>query len=99
MSTWRGYWRPTTRRWRLRRGRASDAAGLPAIQVSPPQGKLLNLLARSIEAKTILEKPAYGERLLCCTFCHRQEGRRWPGEAARITQRGIRLAAALRAGR
>ncbi len=34
---------------------ASDAAGLPAIQVSPPQGKLLNLLARSIEAKTILE--------------------------------------------
>jgi predicted O-methyltransferase YrrM len=34
---------------------ASDAAGLPAIQVSPPQGKLLNLLARSIGAKTILE--------------------------------------------
>jgi len=34
---------------------ASDAAGLPAIQVSPPQGKLLYLLARSIGAKTILE--------------------------------------------
>jgi len=34
---------------------ASDAAGLPAIQVSPPQGKLLNLLARSIGAKTLLE--------------------------------------------
>jgi predicted O-methyltransferase YrrM len=34
---------------------ASDAASLPAIQVSPPQGKLLCLLARSIGAKTILE--------------------------------------------
>lgn len=34
---------------------ASEAAGLPAIQVSPPQGKLLNLLARSIGAKAILE--------------------------------------------
>lgn len=28
---------------------------MPAIQVSPPQGKLLSLLARSIGAKTILE--------------------------------------------
>jgi predicted O-methyltransferase YrrM len=35
--------------------RASDAAGLPAIQVSPPQGKLLHLLAKTIDAKTILE--------------------------------------------
>jgi predicted O-methyltransferase YrrM len=34
---------------------ASEEAGLPAIQVSPPQGKLLYLLARSIGAKTILE--------------------------------------------
>lgn len=34
---------------------ASEAAGLPAIQVSPPQGKLLNLLARSLGAKSILE--------------------------------------------
>jgi predicted O-methyltransferase YrrM len=34
---------------------ASEAAGLPAIQVSPPQGKLLWLLTRSIRAKTILE--------------------------------------------
>jgi predicted O-methyltransferase YrrM len=34
---------------------ASDAAGLPAIQVSPPQGKLLALLARSIGARTALE--------------------------------------------
>lgn len=34
---------------------ASEEAGLPPIQVSPPQGKLLNLLARSIRAKAILE--------------------------------------------
>jgi len=34
---------------------ASEAAGIPAIQVSPPQGKLLNILARTIGAKTILE--------------------------------------------
>jgi predicted O-methyltransferase YrrM len=33
----------------------SEAAGLPAIQVSPPQGKLLNMLAGSLEAKAILE--------------------------------------------
>lgn len=35
--------------------RASEEAGLPAIQVSPPQGKLLQLLALSIGAKSILE--------------------------------------------
>jgi len=34
---------------------AGSAAGLPAIQVSPPQGKLLQLLARSIGASAILE--------------------------------------------
>ena len=34
---------------------ASAAAGLPTIQVSAAQGKLLALLARSIGAKTILE--------------------------------------------
>jgi predicted O-methyltransferase YrrM len=34
---------------------ASEAAGLPAIQVSPPQGKLLHLLARAIGARRILE--------------------------------------------
>jgi len=34
---------------------AALAAELPAIQVSPPQGKLLNLLARTIGARTILE--------------------------------------------
>jgi predicted O-methyltransferase YrrM len=35
--------------------RASEEAGLPAIQVTPAQGKLLQLLARSIGASTILE--------------------------------------------
>jgi predicted O-methyltransferase YrrM len=34
---------------------ASDAAGLPAIQVSPSMGKLLQLLAQSIGARRILE--------------------------------------------
>jgi predicted O-methyltransferase YrrM len=35
--------------------RASEEAGLPSIQVSPPQGKLLHLLARTIGAKSVLE--------------------------------------------
>jgi predicted O-methyltransferase YrrM len=35
--------------------RASDEAGLPSIQVSPPQGKLLHLLAKATGAKQILE--------------------------------------------
>ncbi|HEU4737019.1 MAG TPA: O-methyltransferase [Solirubrobacterales bacterium] len=35
--------------------RAGEAAGLPQIQVSPPQGKLLYLLAKTIEAQSILE--------------------------------------------
>ena len=34
---------------------ANRAAGLPAIDVSPPQGKLLNLLARAIGARRVLE--------------------------------------------
>src|SRR5262249_36780549 len=34
---------------------AAEEAGLPSIQVSPPQGKMLQLLARTIGAKTILE--------------------------------------------
>jgi predicted O-methyltransferase YrrM len=34
---------------------AGEAAGLPQIQVSPPQGKLLHLLAKTIGAKSILE--------------------------------------------
>ncbi|MGA8604444.1 MAG: O-methyltransferase [Thermoplasmata archaeon] len=35
--------------------RSSDAAGLPDIQVSPTQGKLLHLLAKSVRARRILE--------------------------------------------
>src|ERR1700728_2946405 len=34
---------------------ASRAAGLPAINVAPNQGKLLNLLVRSLGATSILE--------------------------------------------
>jgi predicted O-methyltransferase YrrM len=34
---------------------ASAAAGLPDIQVSPPQGRLLYLLARSVGARAVLE--------------------------------------------
>jgi predicted O-methyltransferase YrrM len=34
---------------------AAEAAGLPAIQVSPPQGKLLQLLVRLLGARRILE--------------------------------------------
>ncbi|MGH3842498.1 MAG: O-methyltransferase, partial [Pseudonocardiaceae bacterium] len=34
---------------------ASDAAGLPTIAVSPAQGKLLNLLAKMVNARRILE--------------------------------------------
>jgi predicted O-methyltransferase YrrM len=34
---------------------ASDAAGLPAIQVAPNQGRLLELLARAIGARQVLE--------------------------------------------
>ena len=34
---------------------ASTAAGLPPIHVSPPQGKLLHLLARGLQARRILE--------------------------------------------
>jgi len=34
---------------------ASDAAGLPAIQVAPNQGRMLELLARAIGARRVLE--------------------------------------------
>src|ERR671937_64355 len=34
---------------------ASRVAGLPAISVSPPEGKLLHLLARAMGARNILE--------------------------------------------
>jgi predicted O-methyltransferase YrrM len=39
---------------------ASAAAGLPPIAVSPAQGKLLNLLAQSIHARSILEVGTLG---------------------------------------
>src|SRR5476651_883041 len=39
---------------------ASAAAGLPMIAVSPLQGKLLNLLARTIGARRILELGTLG---------------------------------------
>ena len=39
---------------------AAAAAGLPPIAVSPSQGKLLHLLARSIGARTILEVGTLG---------------------------------------
>ena len=35
--------------------KSSDAAGLPAIQVAPNQGKMLELLARAVGARRILE--------------------------------------------
>jgi predicted O-methyltransferase YrrM len=34
---------------------AAEAAGLPQIQVSPPQGKLLQVLARMVGVRTVLE--------------------------------------------
>ena len=39
---------------------ASETAGLPAINVSPPQGKFLQLLARAIGARAILEMGTLG---------------------------------------
>jgi predicted O-methyltransferase YrrM len=39
---------------------ASAAAGLPPIAVTPAQGKLLNLLARALGARTILELGTLG---------------------------------------
>jgi predicted O-methyltransferase YrrM len=40
--------------------KASDAAGLPAIAVAPNQGKFLNLLARLMGARNILEVGTLG---------------------------------------
>ena len=39
---------------------ASEAAGLPSIQVSPPQGKLLEILIEMMAAKNILEVGTLG---------------------------------------
>jgi predicted O-methyltransferase YrrM len=41
--------------WLGRAVEAAEGAGLPSIQVSPPQGKLLQLLVRLVGAKQILE--------------------------------------------
>ena len=43
-----------TRRWR-KRSAANAAAGLPSIDLSAPQGKLLHLLARMAGARNVLE--------------------------------------------
>jgi predicted O-methyltransferase YrrM len=40
--------------------RESEAAGLPAIQVSPTQGKFLHLLVRAISARKVLEVGTLG---------------------------------------
>jgi predicted O-methyltransferase YrrM len=40
--------------------RASGEAGLPAIQVSPPQGKLLQVLALALRARRVLELGTLG---------------------------------------
>ena len=39
---------------------ACDAAGLPAIQVAPLQGKLLMMLAQAMQARRILEVGTLG---------------------------------------
>ena len=39
---------------------ANAAAGLPAIDVSPPQGRLLEVLARAVGARTVLELGTLG---------------------------------------
>jgi predicted O-methyltransferase YrrM len=45
---------------------ASEAANLPAIQVTPAQGKLLHLLARSVGARNILEIGTLGAYSTIC---------------------------------
>jgi predicted O-methyltransferase YrrM len=56
--------------------RASAAAGLPAIAVSAPQGKLLNLLARMQGARRILELGTLGGfSTICLARALPQDGR------------------------
>jgi predicted O-methyltransferase YrrM len=45
---------------------ASTAAALPAIAVSPPQGRLLELIARSIRARKVLEIGTLGGYSTIC---------------------------------
>ena len=56
--------------------RASDAAGLPQIAVSPPQGKLLQLLARIRGARNILEIGTLGGYSTICLARALPEGGR-----------------------
>ena len=55
---------------------ASDAAGLPQIAVSPPQGKLLQLLARIRGARSILEIGTLGGYSTICLARALPEGGR-----------------------
>ncbi len=55
---------------------ASDAAGLPQIAVSPPQGKLLQLLARIRGARNILEIGTLGGYSTICLARALPEGGR-----------------------
>ena len=54
MATWRTSSCRLTRRW-PRRWQSSEAAGLPAISVSPMHGQLLQMLAQLCGARHILE--------------------------------------------
>ena len=58
---------------------AAEAAGLPSIQVSPPQGKLLHLLARVIGARQVLEFGTLGG------YSTIWLGRALPGDGSLIT--------------
>ena len=46
--------------------RDSTAAGLPEIQVSPPQGKLLHILVRLLQARAVLEIGTLGGYSAIC---------------------------------
>ncbi len=70
--------------------RASAEAGLPAIAVSPPQGKLLHLLARIHGARRILELGTLGG------YSTIWLARALPADGALVT---LELGRALREGR
>src|SRR6478735_5826549 len=61
---------------------ASDEAGLPAIAVSPPQGRLLELIARSIGARKVLEIGTLGRLQHHLPRSGRRTG--WPRHLARV---------------
>jgi predicted O-methyltransferase YrrM len=76
---------------------AAEAAGLPAIQVSPPQGKLLQLLVRLLGARKVLEFGTLGgySAILMARALH-QDGRLITLEArpeyAEVARRSIERA-------